>query len=70
MTWNEGLLPDQEAAARYIGSHSRLLAGPGTGKTLVITRRILYLIQEQRVDPNQILSLTFTLIISGFTTFG
>lgn len=60
MTWNEGLLPDQEAAARNIGSHSRLLAGPGTGKTLVITRRILYLIQEQRVDPNQILSLTFT----------
>lgn len=36
MAWNDGLLPSQRVAASYKGSHARLLAGPGTGKTHVM----------------------------------
>ena len=60
MPWNEGLSSDQENAAGHVGSHARLLAGPGTGKTHVIARRILFLIEERGVDPNRIVVLTFT----------
>jgi DNA helicase-2/ATP-dependent DNA helicase PcrA len=60
MPWNDGLLPDQQVAASHIGTHARMLAGPGTGKTLVLTRRIIYLIHEQHVNSNGILALTFT----------
>lgn len=35
-------------------------AGPGSGKTHVLTSRILYLIQEQKIPPGQILVITFT----------
>jgi len=35
MHWDEGLLDDQREAASHIGCHARLLAGPGTGKTLM-----------------------------------
>lgn len=37
-----------------------VLAGPGSGKTAVITQRIVNLIQECRVDPSNILVITFT----------
>ena len=60
MAWNDSLLNDQEEAASHVGTHARLLAGPGTGKTLVITRRVLYLIQVVGIDPKNILVLTFT----------
>ena len=36
------------------------LAGPGSGKTTVITRRIVHLIQEAHVHPLEILVITFT----------
>jgi DNA helicase-2/ATP-dependent DNA helicase PcrA len=60
MPWNDGLIKEQEQAASHSGSHARLLAGPGTGKTLVLTRRILHLMQERQVPAEQILALTFT----------
>jgi len=60
MKWNDDLLPDQEMAASHLGTHARLLAGPGTGKTLVLTRRIIYLINEKGISPEKILALTFT----------
>lgn len=60
MPWREGLSDEQICAAGHVGSHARLLAGPGTGKTRTLTRRALSLVLEQGVDPRQILALTFT----------
>ena len=60
MAWNDLLFDDQAVAASHVGSHARLLAGPGTGKTLVLTRRILFLIHERGVPPKEILAITFT----------
>jgi len=60
MAWDTDLLNDQKQAASHIGSHARLLAGPGTGKTLTLTRRIVHLINEQDVSPDEILVLSFT----------
>ena len=37
-----------------------VLAGPGSGKTTVITNRVLNLIEEQGVSPKQILVVTFS----------
>lgn len=37
-----------------------VIAGAGTGKTSVLTGRIIYLIKELKFDPNKILALTFT----------
>ena len=60
MKWDDILTQEQRIAASHLGTHGRLLAGPGTGKTLTLTRRIAYLIKEKKVSPNKILILTFT----------
>jgi DNA helicase-2/ATP-dependent DNA helicase PcrA len=61
MNWDEGLLEEKQIiAASHIGTHARLLAGPGTGKTTTIARRVAYLIKEEQIDPEEILVLTFT----------
>ena len=60
MSWSDGLSCEQQAVAKHIGSHARLLAGPGTGKTRAMTGRIAYLIEEQHVPTREILALTFT----------
>ena len=60
MAWSVNLLPDQRTAASHVGRHARLLAGPGTGKTLTLTRRVCFLVEDQRIAPTSILALTFT----------
>lgn len=58
-SWNEDLSRAQAKAASHYGSHACLLAGPGTGKTLVITRHVLFLLSKQ-VAPTKIRVVTFT----------
>lgn len=60
MAWHDGLTDEQRTAAGHAGHHARMLAGPGTGKTYVLTRRIVFLVEEMGVDPEEIYALTFT----------
>jgi DNA helicase II / ATP-dependent DNA helicase PcrA len=62
--WGGALLNDvnkaqQEAITAQDGPHM-IIAGAGTGKTTVITRRIAWLIAEGKAKPDEILALTFT----------
>lgn len=59
-TWSDGLSDEQAQAASRTGSHARLLAGPGTGKTHTLARRVVYLVTQDLVHPSEILALTFT----------
>lgn len=51
---------NQWKAITHINGPALVLAGPGSGKTTVITQRILHLIQTAHIDPAQILVITFT----------
>src|SRR5574340_143203 len=55
-----GLDARQRAAVTHGEGPLRVIAGPGTGKTRVVTRRIAWLIATKRARPAQILALTFT----------
>jgi DNA helicase-2/ATP-dependent DNA helicase PcrA len=56
----EGLNPEQRDAVTHGGGPLLVVAGAGTGKTSVVTRRIAWLIAEKRARPEEILALTFT----------
>lgn len=62
MPQNKAMIPSpaQQEAICFGAGAMLVLAGPGSGKTAVITRRIRYLVEECHVTPSDILTITFT----------
>ncbi|MDN6379699.1 MAG: UvrD-helicase domain-containing protein, partial [Brevibacterium aurantiacum] len=55
-----GLNPRQREAVAHTGSPLLIVAGAGSGKTTVLTRRIAYALATGRAHPGEVLAITFT----------
>ncbi len=56
----EALNPSQRQAVLSEAIRLAIVAGPGTGKTRVLTERIAHFIRDRGADPDRILAITFT----------
>ncbi len=56
----QGLNPQQKLAASTVDGPILIIAGAGSGKTKTLTHRVAYLIQEAKIPPRNILTVTFT----------
>ena len=54
------LNPSQQQAVRNCNDPMLILAGAGSGKTRVLTRKIAYLIKQKALSPTSIIAVTFT----------
>jgi len=61
----DNLNPEQLKAVQHTNGPLMIVAGAGTGKTTVITRRLAWLIDQGLAKPDEILALTFTEKASG-----
>lgn len=59
------LTDEQREIVEFFGAPMRVLAGPGTGKTLCLIERINFLIEQKRVSHNEIYAITFTKAAAG-----
>jgi superfamily I DNA/RNA helicase len=60
MSWNTNLSGSHLQIAASTAPRIRVMAGPGTGKSFAMKRRIARLIEVDGVDPERILAVTFT----------
>ena len=60
MDYLKGLNEEQKQAVLHDEGPLLILAGAGSGKTRVLTHRIAYLIEEKKIDPINMLAITFT----------
>lgn len=60
MPWNDNLEGTALEIASSTSNRLRVMAGPGTGKSFAMKRRIMRLIEEEGVQPSKILAVTFT----------
>jgi superfamily I DNA/RNA helicase len=62
MAWDDDLQPGSAAHQIAASSHERIriLAGPGTGKSFAMKRRVARLLEIEEIDPARILAVTFT----------
>src|SRR5436309_1463680 len=64
MSWHDGLTGTALEIARTTNSPLRVMAGPGTGKSYAMKRRLMRLLEEG-VPPKRILVVTFTRTAAG-----
>ena len=60
LNYLKNLNKDQEIACSNLDGPCLIVAGAGSGKTRVLTSRVVHIIKEKKAYPNQILSVTFT----------
>ncbi|GAA1278930.1 DNA helicase PcrA [Saccharothrix xinjiangensis] len=56
----DDLNPSQRRAVEHAGAPLLVVAGAGSGKTRVLTRRIAHLLAERGVHPGEVMAITFT----------
>src|SRR5262245_37930271 len=52
--------PNQRQAVEHVNGPMLVIAGAGTGKTTVLSRRVAHLIEKGHARPDEILALTYT----------
>lgn len=65
MSWDTNLTGAHLQIAQSTAQRLRVMAGPGTGKTLAMKRRIAKLIEVDGIKPERILAVTFTRTAAG-----
>lgn len=59
------LTPEQKEIVKFHGTPLRVLAGPGTGKTMCLVEKARYLVKEQKIPYTQITLVTFARATAG-----